>query len=257
MQYLANVEQYVPQEQVTLVEIQDRVQSVENILANEIVGYDEIKKLIVKIISATINKPELKLINLLLTGEKSTGKTAIFKAMIRGLGEDNCIYYDASMATRVGLLDHLISFGEKLHKYIVFDEIDKMSKQHQYGILNCVEAGIMKENKFRRHREVDVRGSIFFGSANEVKLIYPPLRSRFLTLNMPKYTNEQFNTIAQTLLQKMDIDSILIEEILQVIDQELPDKTMRDVVRLGTLVDTTEDITDLTALFHRHRLNLD
>ena len=188
---------------------------------------------------------------------RGTGKTAIFKAMIKGLGESNCIYYDASMATRVGLLDHLISFGERLQKYIVFDEIDKMSKQHQYGILNCVEAGVMKENKFRRHREVDVRGSTFFGSANEVKLIYPPLRSRFLTLNMPPYTSEQFNTIGTNLLSRMNIDPHLIEEIMEVIDKELPDKTMRDVVRLGTLVDTMEDITDLTALFQRHRLNFD
>jgi Holliday junction resolvasome RuvABC ATP-dependent DNA helicase subunit len=132
-----------------------------------------------------------------------------------------------------------------------------MSKQHQYGILNCVEAGIMKENKFRRHREVDVRGSTFFGSANEIKLIYPPLRSRFLTLHMPNYTPEQFNQIGTQLLSRMNIDSILIEEIMQVIDTELQDKTIRDVVRLGTLVDTMEDITDLTALFKRHRLNFD
>ena len=257
MQYLSEVEHYVPPEELAIIELKSRIQNVEYVLETEIIGYEEIRKLILKIINAGINKPELKRINLLLTGEKSTGKTAIFKAMEKGLGLDNCIYYDASMATRVGLLDHLYSYGEILSKYIIFDEIDKMSKQHQYGILNCLEAGIMKENKFHRHREVDVRGSTFFGSANEIKYVYPPLRSRFLTLNMPKYTPEQFDMIGHKLLTRMGVDYYIIDEIMEVIDKELPDKTIRDVVRLGTLVDTMEDVTDITALFQRHRLNFD
>lgn len=230
--------------------------SLEQTLNEEIVGYPEIKNVILKIIDAGINKPELKKVDLLLAGEKSTGKTAIFKAMIKGLGEDYCVFYDASMSTRVGLLDHLYTFKDKLSeiKYIVFDEIDKMSKLHQYGILNCVESGLMQETKFRRHREVDVRGSTFFGTANEIKLVYPPLASRFMVLRMNKYTDIQFNTVALRLLSKMNVPAILAMKILQTINFELKDKTIRDVVRLGTLANTQVDVTDLTELFRLHRL---
>ena len=70
MQYLADVEHYIPPEELAILELESRVQNVQNMLEHEIVGYDEIKKLIAKIINASINKPELKLINLLLTGEK-------------------------------------------------------------------------------------------------------------------------------------------------------------------------------------------
>ena len=233
------------------------LESVKQILNEEIFGYSEIKNVILKIIDAGINKPDLKKVNLLLTGEKSTGKTAIMKAMIKGIGEEYCVFYDASMATRVGLLDHLYQFKDRLSeiKYVIFDEIDKMSKSHQFGILNCVESGIMSETKFHRHREVDVRGSTFFGTANEIEKVYAPLASRFLVLNMKKYTDLQFNAIALKILSKMKVSDVLARDILQTINIELEDKTIRDVVRLGTLANTLQDVSDITQLFHEHRLD--
>jgi ATP-dependent Lon protease len=230
--------------------------SLEQTLNEEIVGYPEIKNVILKIIDAGINKPELKKVDLLLAGEKATGKTAIFDAMIKGIGEQYCIKYDASMSTRVGLLDHLYSFKDRLSeiKYIVFDELDKMTKLNQYGVLNCLESGIMSETKFRRHREVDVRGSTFFGTANEIKLVYPPLASRFMVLKMNRYNDRQFNTIALRKLSKMNVPDVLARDILMTINIELPDKTIRDVVRLGTLANNQVDVTDITQLFRLHRL---
>jgi ATP-dependent Lon protease len=255
MQYL------VPVSMDNTVKLPDNIiESVRNELSNEIVGYDSIKKLILKIIEAGINKPKLKKVNLLLTGEKSTGKTAIMESMIKGIGEQYCIKYDASMATRVGLLDHLFSFKNRLDniKYIVFDEIDKMNKLHQYGILNCVESGIMSETKFHRHREIDVRGSTFFGTSNEIDKVYAPLRSRFLVLNMPKYTELQFKTIALRLLNyRLDIPMSRCESILKVITTELEDKTIRDVLRLGTLCNNAQDISDMIDVFKQHRLEFD
>jgi len=236
------------------------IESVRNELNHEIVGYDSIKKLIIKIIEAGINKPNLKKVNLLLTGEKSTGKTAIMDAMIKGIGEQYCIKYDASMATRVGLLDHLFTFKDRLSsiRFIVFDEIDKMNKLHQYGILNCVESGIMSETKFHRHRDIDVRGSTFFGTSNEIDKVYAPLRSRFLVLNMPKYTESEFKTVSIRLLnRRFNLPMSRCEAILKVVTTELEDKTIRDILRLGTLCNNSQDISDMITVFKDHRLDFD
>jgi len=243
---------YIRQDSINLDRVKQSMDS-------NIYGYDSIKKCILKILKAGIEKPDSKKVNLLLTGTKATGKTSIFKAMIEGIGEEYCVFYDASMSTRVGLLDHLYTFKDRLDsiRYIVFDEIDKMSKTHQFGILNCVESGIMQETKFRRHRQVDVRGSTFFGTSNEILKVYSPLRSRFMVIETDPYTAEQFDMIGMKILKKMGFMSSFAEDIMKAIDTELKDKTIRDVVRFGTLVNNSADIKDLTELFKQHRLDFD
>ncbi len=239
------------------------VTDVREALEKNIVGYEDIKFLICKIVDASINKPEFKKVHLCLVGEKSTGKTVIVKTVFEAMSENHCVYYDASMASRVGLLDHLYQYGQitktpeksisilKNIKFVCLDEIDKMPKAHQFGILNLLESGVMMETKFKRNREVDARGITVIGTGNELNRIYSPLASRFYVVEMPKYTPQQFDTIGMTLLRRMNIDYVLSTEIMEAIDKNLPDKTIRDVVKVGTLVDNTTDLDTIIRIARR------
>lgn len=155
------------------------------------------------------------------------------------------------MSTQVGLLDHLINHGDlKNVRFICLDELDKMPKRYQYGILNALESGIMKETKFRRSREVNLKDVTFFATANYFDKIIEPLQTRFLTVEIPPYTNEEFNQISFKLLtQKYKVNLDLAETIINVINKNIPNKSIRTVVQFATLVNNHADINDMLDLF--------
>lgn len=230
---------------------------VKEALANNVVGYEDIKYVLTEIIDASVRRPDLKRVNPLLVGAPATGKSFIVKTIFEAI-PDYCVYYDASMASRVGLLDHLHSYKEantlKYIKFVCFDEIDKMAKSHQFGILNCLESGILQETKFRRNRQVDVRGITFIGTGNELKRIYAPLASRFYVIRMEKYTEAQFNHVGSQLLFRMGLDRFTVGRILDAINGNISDKTIRDVVEIGTLVSNGAELNRLIEVTRDHRI---
>ena len=229
-------------------------------LEYEIIGYDSIKKLIYKIIYAGLFKPKFKKIHLLLTGAPATGKTVMIKSIFEAIGQDRCIYYDATMATRVGLLDHILTYGSNLSnvRYICLDELDKMPKTHQFGVLNALESGIMQENKYKRHRHADLRHVTFFATSNEINKVYRPLASRFMVMNMKPYTEQQFREIGLRLLnRKYDMPMSKCEIVVNIIQNNLSTRTMRSVVQLATLIDDSQDEQDMLEVFKEHKLDFE
>jgi Holliday junction DNA helicase RuvB len=107
-----------------------------------------------------------------------------------------------SNTTKAGLVNQLF---EKEPKYLLIDELDKMSGNDQVSLLHLMETGLISETKFKKTRQLELVSKVF-ATANNCKNIIEPLLSRFLVLQVPGYTFEQFTEIAVSRLIKEKVD---------------------------------------------------
>ncbi|MBC8157667.1 hypothetical protein H7X64_05840 [Armatimonadetes bacterium] len=105
---------------------------------SNVVGYPEIKKLLLK--SVVARDP----VHILLTGPPSSSKTVFLLEMLRGL--DDAYFIDAVGTSGPGMIDHLFKHGTK---YLLIDEIDKLKKSDQAALLNVMETGDLSETKLK------------------------------------------------------------------------------------------------------------
>jgi holliday junction DNA helicase RuvB len=135
-------------------------------------------------------------------------------------------------------------------KYLLIDEIDKMSTKDQAMLLNLMETGIISETKHNKTRTAHMKTSVF-ATSNNVGDIITPLKSRFFVVELPPYTYDQFYEISV---------HILIEEhkISQDIANNISDKVwansrnIRDCVRIGRMAKSVDDIQFLVGTFLNH-----
>jgi len=85
---------------------------------------------------------------------------------------------------------------------VCIDEIDKMSRVFQNRLLNFMESGHVKVHQQKRRYDFVINGAKVFASANDIKMISVPLRSRFRKLFLPRYTEIQFLDVAEKVLPK-------------------------------------------------------
>ena len=90
---------------------------------DEIIGYDDIKREFVKA--------------LLSPSPVGCGKSEFLK-QIRNHFEEESIFIDGSYGSKAGIFEKLY---QKRAKYVLLDEIDKLSGQDQLAILNLMESG--------------------------------------------------------------------------------------------------------------------
>jgi Holliday junction DNA helicase RuvB len=210
---------------------QIKVNEEEKFFSN-IVGYHEIKKLLLK--SVVAREP----IHILLTGPPSSCKTVFLLEMLDGLNDS--YFMDAVGVSGAGMMDYL--FNNKT-KYLLVDEIDKMKKSDQAVLLNAMETGILSETKLKgKTRQKEVKMWIF-ATSNNVEKLSAPLRSRFMELHLEEYTFEEFMEIARRLLKnryRLDID--LSEKIAYAVWRRMNSKDIRDAVNIAKLAKSDEDI---------------
>jgi Holliday junction DNA helicase RuvB len=98
------------------------------------------------------------------------------------------LFVDGSSTTKAGLIDSLFLNNPK---YLLIDEIDKMSTKDQAMLLNLMETGIVSETKHNKTRTANMKTSVF-ATSNNVGDIITPLQSRFFVVELAPYTYEQF-----------------------------------------------------------------
>lgn len=86
-------------------------------------------------------------------------------------------------------------------RYLLVDEIDKMSPKDQSFLLNLMETGIVTETKYDKTRLVQMKTSVF-ATSNKIKKLSTPLQSRFFIVQLAPYTYEQFCSITEKLLSR-------------------------------------------------------
>jgi Holliday junction DNA helicase RuvB len=189
----------------------------------EIIGHYEIKEILNK---AIVSKNP---VHILLVGRPGSAKT-MFLLEINRLFKSS-IFVVGSNTTKAGLTNQLF---DSRPKFVLVDELEKMSYSDQNSLLHLMENGIVSETKVNKTREMVLRSSVF-ANANSCTKIIEPLLSRFLVVKIPDYSFEEFMDIAVFQLKKEKMDGITAIAICHTVWQELEKRDIRDVIKIGRL----------------------
>jgi len=198
---------------------------------SNIVGYPEIKKLLLRSIVA--KEP----VHVLLTGPSSSSKTVFLLEMFEGL--DNSYFMDAVGASGPGMFNHLFNDDTK---YLLIDEIDKMKKNDQATLLNVMETGLISETKVKKIRQKKMKLWIF-ATSNDIERLSAPLRSRFMELHLEEYTYAEFTEIVRRLLKKRyNLDTNFSEKIAYAVWNIMKSNDVRDAINIAKLTKSLADV---------------
>jgi Holliday junction DNA helicase RuvB len=203
-------------------------------LFNNIVGYDDIKELFRRTITSSSDKQ----IHILLCGPPVSAKSLFMQQLMQ---LENSYFTLGSHSSKSGMVDALF---EKQPRYLIVDEIDKMSPKDQTVLLSLMETGIIAETKYKRAREIQLKTSVF-ATANETKKLLQPLLTRFSVLHLPLYTFEEFRKITQRVLcheESLDID--IADFISDAVWNKMKSANIRDCIRIGRMVAATAASTN-------------
>lgn len=213
----------------------------EKFFAN-VVGYPEIKKLLLK--SVVAKDP----VHIILSGPPSSSKTVFLLEMLEGL--DDTYFIDAVGASGAGMMDHLFNGNTK---YLLIDEIDKMKKNDQAALLNVMETGILSETKLKGKTRQKKMKLWIFATSNDVERLSGPLRSRFMELHLEEYTYEEFIEIVRRLLKKRyHLDLHLAEKIGYSVWNQMKSKDVRDAINIAKLTKSSTDVDWLVDIQLKH-----
>ena len=206
----------------------------------EIIGHYETKEILNK---AIVSKNP---VHILLVGRPGSAKT-LFLLEINRLFKSS-IFVVGSNTTKAGLTNQLF---DSRPKFVLVDELEKMSYTDQNSLLHLMENGMVSETKINKTREMILRSSVF-ASANSCIKIIEPLLSRFLVVKLPDYSFEEFMDIAVFELKKEKIDEMTARSISQRVWQELENRDIRDVIKIGRLARNIQEAELIIRILKRN-----
>jgi holliday junction DNA helicase RuvB len=207
---------------------------------NDIIGHNDIKKIFLKTLLS--KRP----IHILLVGSPGCAKTMFLTEIVRTVKQSYFIV--GSNTTKAGLINQLF---EKKPRYLLIDELEKMSNVDQVSLLHLMETGIISETKIKKTRQLQLTSWVF-ATANSTDKINEPLLSRFVILQVQEYSFEEFTNIAISRLAKekvnRDMATVIAEKVWTVLDS----RDIRDVVKVARLVNDQEDIHHIIGIMKRY-----
>lgn len=203
---------------------------------SKIIGYDDIKTVISSVLSTNSKKKT----HLLIAGSAGTSKTVFLKVIESNLKRfgKNVHYLDSSTLSSSGVIEYLFCHDVD---YLALDEIDKLEKPHQATFLNLLESGILQETKHKRIRKKEYPNLVTIATANYLDKLMHPLLTRFLVLEIPEYTKDQFFKISQALLTQQygktkEIALYITQKIWDIYTIKRKQKpNMRQCVQVGNI----------------------
>lgn len=208
---------------------------------NDIVGYDDIKKLFIMAINS------IEPIHITLVGPPASAKTIFMKCLMT---LPNSYFIDGSNMSKSGLIDYIFKNNVK---YLLIDEIDKISSKDQTVFLNLMETGIVSETKYNKTRKIETKISIF-STCNNLNEIINPVRSRFLSLILKGYSYEEFHKIVTQLLSKKNLNQNIIDEIVYAVWYNIKSKNIRDCIKIAQMAKSIDDIIFLVNIYDKYNL---
>jgi Holliday junction DNA helicase RuvB len=207
-------------------------------LFENVIGYENEKRLF----NMALDSDEET--HILLSGPPASAKTMFLESLMNLKGS---YFVDGASTTRSGLIDCLFLNNPK---YLLIDEIDKMSTKDQAMLLNPMETGIVSETKHNKTRIAQMKTSVF-ATSNNVGYIITPLQSRFFVVELAPYTYQQFYQISMHLL--IEKHRISIDIAKNISDKAWANsRNIRDCVRIGRMAKSVDDIQFLVGYFLNH-----
>jgi MoxR-like ATPase len=105
---------------------------------NDIIGYNDVKRLFRLALHSNDEA------HILLSGPPASAKTMFLECLNK---LKSSYFVDGASTTKSGLIDCLFLNNPK---YLLIDEIDKMSAKDQAMLLNLMETGIVSETKHNK-----------------------------------------------------------------------------------------------------------
>lgn len=208
---------------------------------SEIVGYSDIKKLLMKCILSDS-------VHVILDGPPASAKSLFLYEMEKNL--DRVYFVDCTNTTGPGLVDYLFRNDVK---YLLLDEVEKMSYNDQNVLLNVLETGVLTSTKVKKTGSKKLDMSVY-ATTNNIDEISKPFRSRFLEFSLPPYTYNEFCDIAVKLTGQRDgHDRETGMKIAETVWNKLNSRDVRDVIQISKLTKSIEDIEFVAAILQKYK----
>ena len=209
----------------------------EDCLFENIYGYDDVKRLFRMALESSHD------CSILLTGPPASAKTLFLQSLMK---QKDSHFIDCSNASKSGVVDYV--FGNK-PRYLLLDELDKLSRKDQTFLLNLIETGIVSETKYNRTRMMKINTSVF-ATSNNVEKIIEPLQSRFFVVKLQGYTYEKFYRILLGLLtsNQYDVDEDIANATTNAVWKT--SRNIRDAIKIAKMAKSLEDVYWLVATFN-------
>jgi hypothetical protein len=213
---------------------------------SEIIGYADIKKLLLRCIRSSHDNEEP--IHVILDGPPSYAKSMFLLQMQRKLKD--AYFVDCTNASGPGMVEYLLKNDVK---YLLLDEVEKMSKADQNVLLNVMEAGMLTSTKVRKTATKEMNLSIY-ATTNNLDEISKPFRSRFLEFSFPSYTYEDFCNISIKLLAvRYELEEDISLKIADTVWNKIKSRNVRDLLQVGKLSKTIDDVDFVAATLQKYK----
>ena len=214
----------------------------EEAIFQDIEGYNDIKKLMMRCIVSSEST------HVILDGPPASGKTIFLLSMEKEL--DNAYFVDCTNATGPGMVDYLLSHDVR---YLLLDEVEKMSKKDQNVLLNLMETGVLTSTKVKKTYEKKMNVSVF-ATTNDINSLNRPFRSRFLEFSLPEYTFEEFDRLSVRLLAQRYRHSLeFAHKVASAVWNTMKSKDCRDIVQVGRLSRNISDVDFVVATLKKYK----
>lgn len=215
-------------------------------LFENIVGYDEIKKIFNYVLNSSLP------VHVLLVGPPGSAKTLFLMECMK---LPRSYFTLGSHSTKAGMLDHLFNSRPK---HLIVDEIEYMAVKDQAALLSLMETGILSETKFEKTRQSVMRTWVF-ASCNDEKKLLTPLLSRFFVLYFKKYDYKSFEKIANHILKReCNLEKELSTLIANLVWNKLKSRDIRDCIKIGRIAKNQDDIISIIKILKQYdKANMD
>ena len=214
-----------------------RQNQVDERLFSEIQGYNDIKELMMRCILS----PEP--VHVILDGPPASGKTIFLLCMQKKLYSS--YFVDCTNSTGPGMIEYLLKHDVK---YLLLDEVEKMSKNDQNVLLNVLETGALTSTKVRKIARKEMNLSVF-ATTNDIDSLSKPFRSRFMELSLSPYTFEDVKILAT----RYELDEQIALKIADMVWNKIGSMDLRDILQIARLTKSIDDVDFITETLQKYK----
>jgi len=212
---------------------------------SDIVGYDDVKELIVK----ALNSP--RPVHILLYGPPASAKTMFLEAIANFYGVPILV---AGASTGPGIRNFIADYVPRV---LVIDELDKRRDPQDLSVLlTWMESQRLVITMVTRREVVECpdMGCRVVAACNTLDTIPRELLSRFTILEFEEYKESEVRDICISILTRREgVDKNIAERIADAVIKELGSKDPRDCIKISRLAENEDEIKNIVAILKRRK----